>query len=136
MRLAETIFEKSELELMRRYGDAVRRTIMPKDATNPSKTALSLWRMLTQAFIKRTGSAAVFSGDPATGSAMFALSRLPIFRDTAATAAREAGKAVNAVAPKLLPRGPNAAALGGALGRNYGPEAGGALWDELRKLWE
>ncbi len=48
----------------------------------------------------------------------------------------EAEKAVNAVAPRLLPRGPNAAALGGALGRNYGPEAGGALWDELRKLWE
>ncbi len=48
----------------------------------------------------------------------------------------EAGKAVNAVAPRLLPRGPAAATLGGALGRNYGPEAGGALWGELRKLWD
>ena len=43
---------------------------------------------------------------------------------------------VYAVAPRLLPRGPNAPALGGALGGNYGPEAGGALWGEIQKLWD
>ena len=48
----------------------------------------------------------------------------------------DARKAVNAFAPRLLPRGPGAAALGGALRRTYVPAAAGAAWDELRKLWE
>ncbi len=82
--LMKTLFGAEERSLMRRYGNALLRTVTPEGARNPSKTAFTLARLI-RGMIRRTGSAAVFSGDPMTGTGLYALGRMPgIFGSRAA----------------------------------------------------
>ncbi|MGI9489042.1 MAG: hypothetical protein ACR2RF_24790 [Geminicoccaceae bacterium] len=107
--LMRTLYSKDELALMRRYRDALNRTVTPEGATNPSKTAYTLARLIRQ-LLGRTGTMFTFSGQPGLGAAFFTAARTPT-----AMGARTAKKALRPV--KRLPKAPGPVAAGTAYER-------------------
>lgn len=107
--LMKTLYTKEELALMKRYRDALMRTVTPEDATNPSKTAYTISRLIRQ-LLGRTGTMFTFSGQPGLGAAFFTAARTPT-----AMGSRTARKALRP--QKRLPKAPGPVAAGTAYER-------------------
>ena len=93
---------------MKELSKAIDRTTVPKYASNPSKTAFTIMRIIKQ-LIARTGTMATFSGHHYTGGGLFAIGRmLPVqFHE------RILGQAVRGL-PPYGTRAPGAVAAGQA----------------------
>lgn len=74
--LMRELYAPSEIALMRRYRDALMRTVTPDGAMNPSKTAYTVAR-LGRDLIGRLGMMATFSGNPGMGAGLFMAKRAP-----------------------------------------------------------
>lgn len=93
--LMKELYSADELSMFVRFRDEVMRTVTPKEATNPSKTAYTMSRLVRE-WMGRMGTMLTFSGSPLGGATMFTLKRAPTF-----LGARQARRAVQ---PPMPPR--------------------------------
>ena len=121
--LMDELFPDSAMQAeMKRYGAAVAKTVPPAGATNPSGTAPMLARLIN-GYIRRAGSAAVFSGQPLLGGILYGAGKATTPGKTSTRRAREM-----VTPPRRRPRPP--AALSGAAGAVSGQYGGGLLDDD------
>lgn len=115
--LMQELFSKSEMAEMRRFRDAVMKTVTPESLKNPSKTAYTAKRLIRE-WIGRIGTMLTFSGNPVGGGLFFTMKRAPSWRMS--------GQAKEAVRPLPgpVPAVPSATATG---------MAGGAQYEELEQ---
>lgn len=96
--LSEVLYTDGERKAMKAFADVLRKTIIPRDATNPSRTAFTLKGMFN-AGIQAAAGALGFSTGGGAG-ALAALVAVPVFRNVAGY--RAATKAVSGAAPRSM----------------------------------
>lgn len=125
--LSEVLFTEGERSKMKAFADVLRKTVTPRDATNPSRTAFTLKGMFSAAMQAAAGAFGFQTGG--TSGAVLALIALPVFRNVAGY--RAAAKAVTGAsggsARGASTLGLNAATRGAALIPTGSPQAGAAL---------
>ena len=105
--LMKELFTEGEMALFREFSTAVKRTVTPATALQPSKTAFTVTR-LARAFMRRVGQGATMSGDPVTGGVAFGIAKTPNW-----LAKRKAKNITKGMRPQW-PREPLVPAMGAA----------------------
>lgn len=124
--LSQVLFTEGERSKMKAFADVLRKTVIPTDATNPSRTAFTLKGMFDAAMQAALGALGFHTGG--TTGAVLAFIAMPVFRNVVGY--RAAAKAVTGAASGSA-RGPaslgmNAAVRGGAMLAPDTPSKAGA----------
>lgn len=108
--LSSVLFTADERAKMQAFSALLKKTITPKDATNPSRTAFTLKSMFSAGIQAAAGAVGLSTGGAPGGFA--ALLAVPVFRNVASV--RAATKAIGPIKPKWAGRRSSGLGLGAA----------------------